>query len=77
MRILDWFFYEGRNTLFSVGLALLKLRETQILEEKNAAQILMILKERSLDISKLMPVSFFFKNSFSRILFFFFEKGCL
>lgn len=42
-----------------MGLALLKLRENQILEEKNSPQILMILKERTLDTLKLMQVSEF------------------
>jgi len=53
LQILDWFFYKGSESLFCVALAIMKIKEKQLLEEKNHGDILQMLKDQiSLDVSK-------------------------
>lgn len=57
-RVLDCFFFEGREIFFKIGLALFKLKEKEILEEKDGNAIVQMMKslEKSVDVEQLFKV---------------------
>lgn len=56
-RILDCFFYEGREIFFKVGLALFKMNQDRILEQFDPEQIMEIIREKSINCDLLFKVN--------------------
>eukprot|EP01119_Soliformovum_irregulare_P023401 TRINITY_DN8163_c0_g1_i4.p1 TRINITY_DN8163_c0_g1~~TRINITY_DN8163_c0_g1_i4.p1 ORF type:complete len:1110 (-),score=273.11 TRINITY_DN8163_c0_g1_i4:85-3414(-) len=46
LRILDWFFYRGNNSLFCIALAILKMKEEELLKEDDPGSILIKIKDK-------------------------------
>lgn len=46
-RVLDCFFYEGRQIFFKVGLALFKMREAEIMSNHEPQDIIMLMKNKN------------------------------
>jgi len=57
-RILDCFFYEGREVFFKFGLAWFKLREKEILKEEEGKTIVDLMKQKNIDGDKLFSIAF-------------------
>jgi len=57
-RILDCFFYEGREVFFKFGLAWFKLREKEILKEEEGKNIVDLMKQKNIDGDKLFSIAF-------------------
>lgn len=67
LRIWDLFFFEGSIVLFQITLSMLKLREPQLQEFENSAQIFNALSDipgDMDDVDKLFEVSIFLTLSF-------------
>lgn len=58
LRILDCFFYEGSNILFSFGIAMFRLNESTILNEKEGTVIVSKMKETIYDTYQLLNIAF-------------------
>ncbi|PRP80199.1 hypothetical protein PROFUN_12157 [Planoprotostelium fungivorum] len=57
-RILDCFFYEGREVFFKFGLAWFKMREEEILKEEEGKTIVDLMKQKDIDGDKLFSIAF-------------------
>jgi hypothetical protein len=55
-RILDCFFYEGREIFFKVGLALFKMNQSKILSQFDPEKIMETIREKSIDCGQLFNV---------------------
>lgn len=56
IRVLDCFFFEGREIFFKVGLALLKSKERLILSTTDGNEVMKYLKMNDINCNDLMAV---------------------
>ncbi len=58
LRVMDLFFYEGRQVFFKIGLALFKTREEAILRENDPNRVVLLMKEKdNIDFDKMLKVT--------------------
>jgi len=70
LRIMDCFLFEGKKILHRISLAILALKENEILSKKNLAEIMNVMKniEENIDLDLLFKKGFDFSISRKQIL---------
>ncbi len=58
LRILDVFFLEGASVLFQLGLALLKVKEREILTKRDSIEMIELFKSSAIDANHVLQLAF-------------------